>query len=336
MSLDHNIETNSTSAAVRRTTGILENRGTSTNKKSRLARQIALWLSRDLKPFSTVSSQAFIDFALSTGIIENIEELPTDRSIAGAALNDVYLMVETGFKKEIKNLSSVYTLMSDLWTDSSGNTPYINISVQFLNSRFELKVIHLVTEKLVRPHTKERIAQCIGEALSKAGIQNSFFYYVTDGGRNMVASSEHLKDCIKHLKCAAHSINLALSTDMENLDIWREMALPVLAQIKRIHGALAYKKNEIKTLFNQQQSKEIFEYLDECESTILEQIAADEEILMDSNQILSDCFNIQMNLMATHNIFQTSTITRWNSNHLMIKTFLKNYCKFKFNFIKIF
>ncbi|KAG5684732.1 hypothetical protein PVAND_013946 [Polypedilum vanderplanki] len=99
------------------------------SKKTKLARQIALWISQDLRPFNIASTNGFKKFAINTGIVKNIDEIPTERTIARTALNDVYISVESAMKENLKEIDLVFAIMVDIWTDNIRNRPYINISI---------------------------------------------------------------------------------------------------------------------------------------------------------------------------------------------------------------
>lgn len=327
LQIAHKIETLVLKSAARRAASLIDGNKSNIKKKTQLSRQIALWLSRDLRPFSIISTAGFREFAITTGIVEKVEELPSDRTISGSALNDIYLLVEDAFKKELRNLKGLFSIMADLWTDSSCNTPYINLSTQYMDDNLNLRVLHVTTEELTRPHTGEKIGSFINNKLMEVGL-NGPYYYITDGGKNMIASTKYMPNCIRRFSCIAHSINLAISSDLSNLATWKELVIPTLNLLKRCHGALAYKMQELKTIFKEQQAKEIFEYLNECELTLIDQVLADEDIIDETNEVLKECFTQQYDLLNNFSIFKTSVVTRWNTNLVMINSYLRNACKF--------
>lgn len=255
-----------------------------------------------------------------------MEDIPTDRAVSGSALNDVFLLVESAFKKEISNIEETFTVMADLWTDGSGNIPYINVSIQFMDSDLNLRVLHLSTEDLSRPHSGEKIGNFINNKLSELGLTGKY-YYVTDGGRNMVSSATFMPNCIRRFSCIAHNINLSISSDLSALSVFKELVVPSLNALKRTHGALAYKMQELKSCFQEQKAKEIFDYLEECERTLIDQLTADEDIISDTNAVLKDCFDIHLDLLNNFNIFKTSVATRWNTNLVMIESYIRNSSK---------
>lgn len=65
------------------------NRST-TDTRFILARQLCLWICRDLLSFSIVSNDGFHDFAVYAGLIKSNEKLPDRTTISDTALNDVY------------------------------------------------------------------------------------------------------------------------------------------------------------------------------------------------------------------------------------------------------
>ncbi|KAG5673335.1 hypothetical protein PVAND_003394 [Polypedilum vanderplanki] len=296
---------------------------TSTNKKTVLARQIALWVSRDLRPFSTSSSVGFQQFAINTGIIKNINELPDERTIAGSALNDVYLVLEHALKEKLKSIDTVFTLMTDIWTDNVGNRPFINISIQFMTKDMKIEKALLTTQYMERPHTGTKIAEVIEKTLNYYEIHQKY-YLVCDGAKNMDAAFNSLVNCIRRLNCEAHIINSILSADLEKSQAYKNTCSEVMKKIKKIHGSIVYRLHELKSIFEAEQTKDIISYINEWENYLQDQILSDEEVGIDNDEILKNIFNDTTKEMPAFNAFKKENATRWNSKLSMIKSFMSN------------
>ncbi|KAG5675621.1 hypothetical protein PVAND_005510 [Polypedilum vanderplanki] len=317
----HNINTSKIENAIVRV-GSTSTDNAGVNKKTLLARKIALWLSRDLRPFNTTSTPGFKQFAMDTGLVKSLDELPSERTIAGSALNDVYQVVEDSLKKKMGEINSIFSLMADIWTDNNGNRPFINISIQYLSQDYRLNIIHLTTETFERPHTGEKIAKFIENVLQAFELQQKF-YFISDGAKNMENAAKFLKNCLGHFKCIAHSLNLVLSVDLEKSPSFKVHWSPVIKKIKKIHGSIVYRLYELKQVYEKDQSKEIIGYLDEWEDVLAEEILTDENIGLNDGA-LSEIFNDMVNRMPEFNAFKVENTTRWNSKYSMIKSFLSN------------
>ena len=325
LSTKHDIITSPVESAISRISGS-STMNIVTNKKTILGRQIALWVARDMRPFNTASTPGFKQFAHDTGIVKEKTEIPDERTIAGSAMNDVYIVVENAIKIKLKEITTIFTLMTDIWTDNNGNRPFINISLQYLSPESKITTIDLTTEFLERPHTGEKIAEAIQKTLDRFDVTQNF-YVVSDGAKSMHRASKLLKNCVGHINCIAHVLNLILSTDMEKCEKWIESCNSVIKKIKKIHGSIVYKLHELKKIFDIEQAKYIFTYLNDWEDFLLEQIQSDEEIGGSNDDIIREIFSDASKHIPKFSAFKTSNATRWNSKLVMVKSFLDNVSK---------
>ena len=95
--------------------------------------------------------------------------------------------------------------------------------------------------------------------------------------------------------------------------------------------------NQLKELSKEGQAKEIYEYINEWEEYLMEAAAADEDISNNSEQILQEILQSATSNTKKYCVFKTTNSTRWNTHEIMLKSFIKSYCKqFKFNLNYLF
>jgi hypothetical protein len=88
-------------------------------------RDIVTWFVRDLLAFENVAKKGMIDF-----MKKNIPSvtLPTPETLAGTALNDLYVAVISKIKEELLTVRSI-CVMADGWTDRYHGRSYIGIRI---------------------------------------------------------------------------------------------------------------------------------------------------------------------------------------------------------------
>ena len=85
---------------------------------SRLARDLTLWVARDLCPFSIVDKDGFQEFCKKYSIIKPGENLPHRTTLSRSALTDVFNWVKNKMKLLINGSGKTVGLTFDCWTDN--------------------------------------------------------------------------------------------------------------------------------------------------------------------------------------------------------------------------
>lgn len=154
---------------------------TTAEKKQLLARRLALAMCRDSLPASHFTTPAIRDLLeqVSGGELKS-DDFPSAKTINGSALDEIYAATRGPFLTELKKAPEVITVTSDNWTDASANVPYVNVGVQFIDSKSELHQYHLSIEVIERPHNAKRQAERIEEILQEAGLGSRMFWFMGD------------------------------------------------------------------------------------------------------------------------------------------------------------
>lgn len=94
-------------------------------------RQIALWMCRDLLPFSTVTKEGFKDFCFSIKHTPNLA-LPCRSTISISALDDLYDCFMKRFIAVLDSAPEHGTITFDCWTDSAKRTAYVTYTYHYM------------------------------------------------------------------------------------------------------------------------------------------------------------------------------------------------------------
>lgn len=92
----HNVELLELSEADKRVRNLQDPKyrpTSSAEKKTLLGRRTGIWMSVDLKSAQSFASEGFLNWAVQNRVIDCKEDFPTPQTIAGSALNDVFVTV---------------------------------------------------------------------------------------------------------------------------------------------------------------------------------------------------------------------------------------------------
>lgn len=310
-----------------------------TNQKTVWARRTALWLCEDLLPFNLVNGSGFRKWMVRNKYINNESQIASNVTISQSALNDCYEIVKAAFKEKLSSAPSTITLVTDLWT-SLGKQPFLTISIRFLDNNLNLINMGLSTEPLPHPHTGEAIAAAIKVNLDEANLSNKSIIAVGDNGRNIIRIGPHfngntyvpplLPDCKQYMRCLGHRIHLVLNQDSTKHDNFK-IVMNLIGKIKKIHGVLAYKSNELKDEYYRLQHQELVTVMSEIDN-VCEELSVDEESSENGDEMFIDTVRAQylecIGGFETHTRFEQLNVTRWKSAENMVNSFVKNFGNF--------
>lgn len=142
-------------------------------------RQIALWICRDLIPFSTVTKDGFMDFWHSTRQKPGIS-LPCRATVEISALDDLYDCFKPKFVKILAAAPEHGTITFDCWTDSAKRTAYVTYTYHYMCD-WTIKTAVLKTAMLAKPHTGERLKESYDKMIEEYHLNEKKITVVTDG-----------------------------------------------------------------------------------------------------------------------------------------------------------
>ena len=206
-----------------------------------LGRMMIKWFARDMLPFSTVAKPGFRDFLIRSGLIDNLEILPSESYLRLYALNDVYQAVK---EKIIEKTSSIefVGIEFDLWKDNYFGNSYNGITMTFIDTDWQKKNIILRVGYLPNPHTAKVIKDDVLKCLKEHKIDNAKCFAVTDNAANVQAAFKFPDMKIQHASCIGHGIHLLIKAD--SCDQVKEVT-EVIKALNAIHTSIVYRKREL-------------------------------------------------------------------------------------------
>lgn len=296
-------------------------------KKALLGRRTGIWSCVDLRSARSFATEGFLEWAIQNRVISSTDEFPTAQTIAGSALNDVFIIVLDKLKHILQNAPKVIIVLVDMWTDAYAKVPYINLSVQFIDSNFRFHCYKIFTERFDHPHTSARIAEKITKILKEVDLDDRNFFLTGDAAFACVGAARFLNKCLGYMKCVAHSLHNLLTSDAKKSPDYDEIE-QVLFKIKRTHGKIVYKTTELKELYEAIQREDVLNYLSEWEGGLTEAMEADEHIHpMDPEQFQRA--RLEQEALAEagqepFSSFKQTNVTRWFSTLAMLSSYDKN------------
>ena len=202
-----------------------------------LNRDIALWFALDLEPFETINKSGFNYF-----FNKNLPsmKLPSDATLRGQALTDIYKMVKEKVIDEMKDAPAI-CLMFDGWTDTHKARSYLGLRCSYITNDWDLRLVTLSCKPL-EAHSAEKIANHVRNELSEFVNKTVKIFTTHDGAANMFKTSKLLRvEAATH--CSAHALNLLLMTDGLNQV---EEIMTVVEKCKTVTRTLHFKGHMIE------------------------------------------------------------------------------------------
>ncbi|XP_030764036.1 zinc finger BED domain-containing protein 4-like isoform X2 [Sitophilus oryzae] len=192
-----------------------------------------------LSPFTIVKDKGFRRLI---NLLDPRYVLPSPYTLSGKLLETTYQEVHQKLKNDLTEIKYV-AITSDSWT-SSVSESYLTVTCHYINSAFELKSIILSTKPLANGmnHTSENIAESLESIFREWNIENKIVCIVTDNAANMIKTCELLK--IRHLPCYAHSLNLVVQENFNDLKTNIKRCKDIVTFIKSSNVAMEIFKKE--------------------------------------------------------------------------------------------
>lgn len=235
------------------------------DKRYLLARQLCLWFCRDLIPFNNSNKDGMNDFFRWAKVIDRDENLPDRKSLANAALNDIYSVVYGKVQEIVRasNVPNVLNVSFDFWSDNVKRLSYINYWISWIDPDFVMQNVCLKTEYFPHPHTGEEIAKAFEDVKLEFGLTDKKFRGCTDNGSNVKKASEILD--LDWDSCLAHDLNLLVATNLLAHDDMEEVR-SLINKMKQINKALMFRYEDMKKMHDDEYNKTLYRILSELEN----------------------------------------------------------------------
>lgn len=229
-------------------------------RKFVLARELAVWISVDLLPFSFVDGMGLKRFFLRKGLVSSASEIPCRSTISRKALDDAYDGVKRLVCEKLPN-NLFFHVSTDTWTDRYRQLPYIAVVLHQLDDDFNLMCTSWKTDYFPSPHTGNAISEEISRTINEFGLSERFmFAAVTDSASNMVKGFEDFV----HIRCADHRIHRALTADFYKTSTGQAVLLH-RSRLMKIYRHLIYKKRLIADMAKKKAQDVYLETLSKAE-----------------------------------------------------------------------
>lgn len=230
---------------------------TDIDKKMVHARKLVLLACESYIPFNALVSSGFKRFMLSYGA--KLEHFPTDRTLLGTALDDVYQMCLSRVKSMIKNECPLFCSMStDGWTDSHLGNSYINYNlIYYISDKIKTLLLEVAPYKEVK--SGENLCDDYKRVIKEFNISDRKFFIVNDSATNntkayKVSKADPDLNIVGRIGCIAHHIHNLVYTDIfksSDKEFQRkgEGLKSLMNKLSAIHKGCYYKKTEMTDVF---------------------------------------------------------------------------------------
>lgn len=176
-------------------------------------------------PLSFCSSNGFHDFM---SVVEPNYK-PCKEEAIKTRLKILSSNIEELIKKDLQDASSI-CCTTDCWTSISQES-YITVTAHVIDSKWCAKSYTLTTHEMDKRHTAENLSEQLINTFGKWDITNKILAIVTDNAKNITNAIPLISPEIYSVKCAAHSLQLAVNCVLKNENI-----VNIIKQCNKIVG----------------------------------------------------------------------------------------------------
>ena len=193
-----------------------------TKHHSEITKTIAVFLAKDGLPIYTVEKPGFQH--LIKKLLAGRYTIPSRKHFSDKVLLQLYEEVRSKVVEELQHVT-FYSATTDLWS-SIGLTPYLSLTIHFINSDWVLCSRNLNTTYMPEDHTGQNISELLQEMIESWNLTlPKLVAFTTDNGSNMItAMRDHMKK--DRVACFGHILHNAV---MNSLIGKEEVKLAILS-----------------------------------------------------------------------------------------------------------
>ena len=203
-----------------------------------ITKSIGQFIALDMRPYSIVDSAGFHNMIKT---LEPKYELPSRTHFAQTVIPELYKETVTKVLNDIDSAQHV-SLTTDGWT-SRATQSYITVTAHYINDQWEMKSATLQTRPLFESHTAANLADVLQKSVVEWHVAKSYkinsdhsddptqvrpIPITTDNASNIVKGVQE-GGFKPHIRCFAHSLNLAAQKGLETPSIAR-----LLGRMRRV------------------------------------------------------------------------------------------------------
>ncbi len=164
---------------------------------------IAFFICKDMRPYSVVENKGFRHL-LHT--LEPKDSIPSRQHFSESCIPKLYRQVKDNIQHRLTDAERV-AITTDGWT-SCTTEAYVTVTCHHIDTYWQMKNHVLQTRVLNDSHTRVNLGEVLREACEEWRIRDKKPALVTDNASNMAIAGEEA-NLSPHIKCFAHTINLA-------------------------------------------------------------------------------------------------------------------------------
>lgn len=191
-----------------------------------ITRSIAVFMAKDMRPFSVVENDGFKQMVKT---LEPLYSIPGLTYFAEKVVPALYMETKEKVMMLLKELDST-SITTDGWTLRAAQS-YITITAHGINSDWKMVNCVLQTRAMFESHTGHNIAEVLTAAVNEWDLKraNRDIAIVTDNARNMDVAVKEAGGLAPHIKCFAHTLNLATQAGLKVTAVSR-----LLGRVRRV------------------------------------------------------------------------------------------------------
>ncbi|KAK3916831.1 E3 SUMO-protein ligase ZBED1 [Frankliniella fusca] len=205
-----------------------------------ITHQIALWICRNLHPYSVVDEEEFIKLV---ELLEPRYKVPCRTTFSRSVIPKLYLKLKSiaaDYLKLIKGKLESISLTTDLWTSNTAKDSYIGLTAQFIDTNWDLIKLSVECDHFPGIHDGQAILKKVENlceeqlGLKENDLDQPTVYITADNGSNMAAALSQpsirkqndpkvaavlkKKRWWNHIKCMNHTLQLAINDARKEMD----------------------------------------------------------------------------------------------------------------------
>lgn len=230
-----------------------------------LARQMCLWFCRDLIPFYEANKVGIHDFFVWAGIIKADENVPDRKTLANAALNDIYTALLKLIHKYVESaVPNMFSISFDFWTDNVKRVSYITYWIHWMSPEFKMEKMCLRVVSFPHPHNGELIKQAFNQLMADFKLTEKRRLAVTDNGSNLIKACKLLE--LEREPCICHNLHLLVSVDLIKNHPCMQPIRDLIVRMKTIYKKLVYKYEQLKKMNDDDYNRRLYDVISSLEN----------------------------------------------------------------------
>lgn len=215
------------------------------DKWKTLTRNVATFLVVENAPLRTVEKPAFREMLQS---FDKQYELPSKKYFSNTVIPQLFNETKEKIITELHDLD-FFSTTTDMWS-SVHMTPFMSLTVHFINKNWDLKSRCLQTAFTPESHTADNLAESLRSAFKEWGLnEKNLACITTDNGANIVAAVRKLE--WPWLNCFGHNLNLAVTNSMS---AEKERTSRAMGLCRNLVTAFAHSWSRKKKLLEEQEA----------------------------------------------------------------------------------